>query len=178
MQDVLKRHLALQERNLVPPVSALMIDLDHFKQINDNYGHGAGDRVLEQVAELVTAACRSADVPVRYGGEEFLVLVIGQGLDGAVTLAERLHRLIEQRPVEIGRDEPLRVTASLGVAERRPSEEIDSLIHRADMALYRAKRAGRNRYQIADEDSTPDSTEARQAGSALPEQGTPASAPA
>jgi len=176
MQDVSKRHLALQERNLAPPVSALMIDLDHFKQINDNYGHGAGDRVLEQVAELVVATCRSADVPVRYGGEEFLVLVIGQGLDGAIALAERLHRLIEQQPIEIGRAEPLRVTASLGIAERQPREEIDSLIHRADMALYRAKRSGRNRYWVADADQTTDQAQTPPAGSTSAEQSESAAA--
>ncbi|NBC49413.1 MAG: diguanylate cyclase [Gammaproteobacteria bacterium] len=149
MQDVLQRHLALQERNMAPPVAALMIDLDYFKQINDRYGHGAGDRVLEQVAESISKTCRSADVPVRFGGEEFLVLVIGQGLDGAVALAQRLHALIEQQPIDIGEAEPLRVTASLGLAERHPDEAIDALIHRADTALYEAKRAGRNCYRIA-----------------------------
>jgi diguanylate cyclase (GGDEF)-like protein len=150
MQDVMKRHLALQERDLAPPVGAILLDLDHFKQINDTYGHGAGDRVLQQVAELIQSQCRSVDVPVRFGGEEFLVLVIGQQLSGAVKMAERLHALIAEHPFDIGGSEPLQVTASLGIAQRGPDEAIDSLIHRADMALYEAKGAGRNRYEVAE----------------------------
>ncbi|MFP4063256.1 MAG: diguanylate cyclase [Halochromatium sp.] len=150
MQDVMSRHLALQEREMAPSVSALLIDLDYFKQINDTHGHGAGDRVLQQVAELIQAQCRGVDVPVRFGGEEFLVLVIGQPLAGAVELAKRLNAVIAAHAFEIGRDQPLRVTASLGIAQRGAKEDIDSLIHRADLALYEAKRAGRNRYQVAD----------------------------
>lgn len=150
MQDVMSRHLALQERDMAPPVAALLIDLDHFKQINDTHGHGAGDRVLQQVAELIQAQCRSVDVPVRFGGEEFLVLVIGQRIEGAIELAERLNRVIAAHAFEIERSEPLRVTASLGIAQRAPEEEINSLIHRADMALYEAKRAGRNRFQVSE----------------------------
>ena len=152
MQDVMSRHLALQERDMAPPVAALLIDLDYFKQINDTHGHGAGDRVLQQVAGLIQAQCRSVDVPVRFGGEEFLVLVIGQQLAGAVELAKRLNEVIAAHPFDIDGDEPLQVTASLGIAQRGAAEDIDSLIHRADMALYEAKRAGRNRYQVADAD--------------------------
>lgn len=153
MQDVMKRHLALQARHLAPPVAAILLDLDHFKQINDTYGHGAGDRVLQQVAALIQAQCRGVDVPVRFGGEEFLILVIGQRLSGAVKLAERLHAAIAEHPFDIGTDEPLQVTASLGIADRAPDEEIGSLVHRADMALYEAKGAGRNCYKIADSQS-------------------------
>ena len=155
MQDVMKRHLALQERDLAPPVSAILLDLDHFKQINDTYGHGAGDRVLEQVAELIRAQCRSVDVPVRFGGEEFLILVIGQQLNGAVKMAERLHAMMAEHAFDIGGTEPLQVTASLGIADRAPDEDVDSLVQRADMALYQAKGAGRNRYAIADPRSSP-----------------------
>ena len=150
MQDVMQRHLALQERDMAPPVAAVLLDLDHFKQINDTYGHSAGDRVLEQVAEQIQGQCRNVDVPVRFGGEEFVVLVIGQPRTGAIELAERLCLEIARHPFDIGRGEPLKVTASLGVAERGSNESLDGLIHRADMALYEAKRAGRNRYKIAD----------------------------
>lgn len=106
--------------------------------------------MLEQVAELIRAQCRSVDVPVRFGGEEFLVLIIGQQLSGASELAKRLGAEIAEHPFDIGTDEPLKVTASLGVAQRKQQEQPDGLIHRADMALYEAKRAGRNRYQIAE----------------------------
>jgi diguanylate cyclase (GGDEF)-like protein len=149
MQDVMKRHLALQERDMAPPVAAVLLDLDHFKQINDTYGHGAGDRVLEQVAELIQSQCRSVDVPVRFGGEEFLVLVIGQQLTGAIELAKRLRAEIAKHHFDIGTNEPLLVTASLGVAQRDSQELLDGLIHRADIALYEAKRGGRNRYEVA-----------------------------
>ncbi|MCF7994116.1 MAG: diguanylate cyclase [Chromatiaceae bacterium] len=150
MQDVMKRHLALQERDMAPSVAAVMLDLDHFKQINDTHGHGAGDRVLEQVAELIQSECRSVDVPVRFGGEEFLVLVIGQTLSGATKLAERLRVGIAEHPFDIDADSPLKVTASLGVAQRKPDESLEALIHNADMALYEAKRAGRDRFTIAE----------------------------
>ncbi len=151
MQDVMQRHLALQERDMAPPVAALLLDLDHFKQINDTYGHSAGDRVLEQVAELIQGQCRSVDVPVRFGGEEFVVLLIGQQLSGAAELAKRLGAKIAEHPFDIGAEVPLKVTASLGVAQRQQQELLEGLLHRADMALYEAKRAGRDRYQIAAE---------------------------
>jgi len=150
MQDVMKRHLALQERDMAPPVAAVLLDLDHFKQINDTHGHSAGDRVLEQVAELIQGQCRSVDVPVRFGGEEFLILVIGQQIEGAIELATRLRAEIARHLFDISGEKPLEVTASLGVAQRGADEPLESLIHRADMALYEAKRAGRNRYEVAE----------------------------
>jgi diguanylate cyclase (GGDEF)-like protein len=106
--------------------------------------------VLEQVAELIQSECRSVDVPVRFGGEEFLVLVIGQTLSGATKLAERLRAGIAEHPFDIDADSPLKVTASLGVAQRKPDESLEALIHNADLALYEAKRAGRDRFTIAE----------------------------
>ncbi len=132
-------------------VTLLMIDLDHFKRVNDTYGHLTGDNVLREVAALLQHAVRSVDVVARYGGEEFVVVLPETTEIGAVAFAERIRERVEQQPFTvIGADVPgscLRLTASLGVAAF-PSARVDSaedLFAQADAALYRAKAEGRNR---------------------------------
>jgi len=124
------------------PLSAILIDLDHFKQVNDEHGHAAGDDVLRAVGRIIVEAVRSEDIVARYGGEELCVLARGTGERGALALAERLRRNIESLPIRSG-ETTLRVTASLGVATTHGAG--DGLLAAADRALYAAKEAGRNR---------------------------------
>jgi len=123
-----------------------MLDIDHFKGINDTHGHLAGDRVLQRFADVVRAELRKEDVLVRYGGEEFCVLVPDVAGPGAVTLAGRIRAAVAREPFVIDGIE-IPVTTSAGVAARidEGPEDVDRLVNRADEALYMAKRRGRNR---------------------------------
>ena len=124
--------------------SLVMIDIDHFKSINDRHGHPAGDAVIRSVAWILRSVLRLHDVPGRYGGEEFGVVLPGTGIQGAEVLAERIRKRIESTVLETAKS--VRATASLGVAafEPRDADHVD-WIARADRALYMAKEAGRNR---------------------------------
>lgn len=127
------------------PFSLLMLDCDHFKRINDTYGHQSGDEVLRQItAELITAV-RSNDFVARYGGEEFAIILPETPLTGAMELAERIRARIERHAIAITVRENINVTASLGVASTEQVTTGDELIAKADEALYAAKRTGRNR---------------------------------
>jgi diguanylate cyclase (GGDEF)-like protein/PAS domain S-box-containing protein len=126
------------------PLCIAMLDLDHFKKINDTIGHAAGDYALRQVADSLHATLRTTDICGRYGGEEFLVIWPNVGLEAARQAAERLRGAISELAVEPdGRN--LLLAASLGVAEYRRGETLDELVARADAAMYEAKDAGRNR---------------------------------
>jgi diguanylate cyclase (GGDEF)-like protein len=129
------------------PLSVLMLDLDHFKQVNDTWGHQTGDAVLRDVARVLARAKRREDVVARYGGEEFTVILPETSLEGARLVAERLRATIER--ARILRDRP--ITVSIGVASRsgRRRRTGEELVARADSALYRAKRRGRNRVEVA-----------------------------
>lgn len=132
-------------------LSVLMIDMDHFKAINDTHGHAVGDRVLRSLGRMLTELLRSIDTAGRLGGEEFCVLLPETDLKSAAEVAERLRRECEIRPVRIGGLD-LTKTLSVGVAELAGTEETATeLIHRADLALYRAKKNGRNRVELADD---------------------------
>jgi diguanylate cyclase len=122
----------------------MMIDIDHFKSINDRYGHPVGDEVIRAIAGILRGALRVQDVPGRYGGEEFGVILPGTGIQGAEMLAERIRTRIESAVLEPTRE--VRATASLGVAafDPRDADQVD-WIARADRALYMAKESGRNR---------------------------------
>ena len=128
------------------PFSVLMLDLDHFKGVNDRFGHARGDRVLVRFADLVRARLRKSDVAGRWGGEEFLVMCHGQPLAKAMTLAEDVRATVEAADFDLG--EPR--TVSIGVAQWRPGDSVATLVERADRGLYRAKEAGRNRVCAAD----------------------------
>lgn len=133
-----------------PPAVAIMVDLDHFKMINDRFGHPAGDEVLRRVASVLTAAVRRGDEVIRYGGEEMLVLARLESHDPAeaVALAERLRARIAAIPTEdVTPGHP--IWASMGVAVIEPDERADHAIERADQALYQAKQNGRDRVELA-----------------------------
>lgn len=143
MQETIA-HLARHDGTL----SLLMIDIDHFKNINDRHGHLTGDEVLKWFADVLQERLRQNDVHARWGGEEFTILADGANLDNACLLAEQIRQTVETR--QFG-NLP-RLTVSIGVAEYRRGETSDDLLIRADDALYNAKRAGRNRVVAADYD--------------------------
>jgi len=129
------------------PVSVLAIDIDHFKKINDSFGHDVGDEVLQEFAVRLASNVRSIDLPVRQGGEEFLVVMPETRLEDAQRIAERLRRQVAGEPFRnVTSGEPLDVTISIGVASTLAGEtKPDGLLKRADRAMYEAKAAGRNR---------------------------------
>ncbi|MBE9560113.1 MAG: GGDEF domain-containing protein [Proteobacteria bacterium] len=126
--------------------SVIFFDLDHFKDVNDNFGHLAGDEVLEKITEIVSSANRSADIFARYGGEEFIILTPETDLSGALIHAERLRNDIEKYEFQnVGR-----LTSSFGVTEfNAEKDDEESLFERVDIALYMAKENGRNRVEKA-----------------------------
>ncbi len=129
-------------------VAALMLDIDHFKAVNDRHGHAAGDAVLKRTAHLVVTNLRGDSVVTRYGGEEFAVLLPVASLEEARAVAERLRRAFEADVVEF-EDARIAVTISVGLAMMAADETLDDALRRADAALYRAKNGGRNRVDVA-----------------------------
>ncbi len=143
LDQVLEEWIQLAQR-YGTPFSAILLDLDHFKEVNDHHGHLVGDDVLKRVAHALTVNTRSVDVVGRWGGEEFLVVVPNTRLEEARRLAEKLRAAIGSTEIPIvGRKR-----CSLGVAEYTPGDDPHTLVARADKALYDAKRAGRNRVEI------------------------------
>jgi len=134
LDDTLNSHKALASR-YGSTFSVAVLDIDHFKRINDQHGHLQGDVVLQQLADTVSEGLRETDVFGRFGGEEFLVLMPHTDLSGACIFAERIRRRVEEQTA---------VTVSIGVAMMEPGEGVGQLIERGDMALYAAKSAGRN----------------------------------
>ena len=132
------------------PLSVVMLDIDHFKVINDTHGHAAGDAALVDVAAVLTGALRQGDVVARWGGEEFLLLLPDTQLEDAVALAERLRGLIGAMRLDLS-GTTLQFTASFGVVQQTHQETLDLLITDADNCLYRSKRQGRNRTSFAPE---------------------------
>jgi diguanylate cyclase (GGDEF)-like protein len=131
------------------PLSIFLVDLDHFKKINDNYGHQTGDCALEYAADVLKKSVRITDFVGRFGGEEFLVILPKTTQDEAVQVAERFRSTLEQGHV-IYNDIKIRVTASIGLRCRIPksTDEQDHFLAEADVALYSAKSAGRNRLSV------------------------------
>ncbi len=128
------------------PLSLIMLDVDHFKQVNDRYGHLAGDDALKAVVQACIAQVRQADWVGRFGGEEFVILLPETSLEGALATAQRLCTAVETLRFP-GRDESMCITISVGVAERTPEmTQVEQLLNAADEALYRAKSKGRNRF--------------------------------
>lgn len=130
----------------------LMLDVDHFKQVNDNWGHSAGDAVLRELAQRIETQVRISDIAARYGGEEFVVLLPNTEVESATLLADRVRTAIAESPIELPCGETVSITVSIGIAIVHPDEDEsdlktvgDALIARADVALYAAKSAGRNR---------------------------------
>jgi diguanylate cyclase len=127
--------------------SVAMIDLDHFKRINDWCGHGGGDKVLQRFAEEASGAMRAGDVVCRWGGEEFLIFMPGTNATNARRVVERLRQQVEALRVATPEGEA-RFTFSAGIAQHLPPESVSKMISRADAALYRAKAQGRNRVML------------------------------
>lgn len=126
--------------------SVLLIDIDHFKAVNDTHGHQAGDEVLRAVTTSLRQELREGDVLGRWGGEEFLALLPATGLEGALVAAERLRRAVSLRTFPYAGS----VTVSIGAASALPSDHLERVVARADAGMYRAKRAGRNRVAFSD----------------------------
>ena len=145
--DIFRRELTRAERERTQ-ISIVMIDIDHFKNLNDTFGHMAGDAVLREFTQRITASLRPYDAVGRYGGEEFLVLLPGCDLDAGVRHAERLRILLSEEAFDTSEGTHV-TTCSLGVASTSSSspKSTDPLIRAADAALYRAKRNGRNRVE-------------------------------
>lgn len=139
--DLLEKAMAFAKRH-EQPLSLIMADLDHFKSINDTYGHQVGDQVLAAFGQVMQASIRQEDLAARFGGEEFIIMLPGTTLEDATILAERLRESLENLTFP-----PLktRVTASFGIAQYRPDDTFETLVKRTDEALYAAKAAGRNR---------------------------------
>jgi diguanylate cyclase (GGDEF)-like protein len=132
------------------PVSAIMLDVDHFKQVNDAYGHAVGDQVLHTLAKRCSENIRDIDILGRYGGEEFAIILSATDLLGAQNIAERLRRRVADVPV-LTEQRDLTITISLGVASStRDDEDVAALLNRADAAMYEAKQAGRDRVAAMD----------------------------
>ena len=138
------------------PLACLMLDVDHFKRVNDTHGHPAGDAVLRYIARLIRAQLRGHDVVARYGGEEFVLLLPATPHDAALETAQRIRRVIAAQTMPVQAAEPLRVTVSMGLASLSPvhasddagagpvDRQVAALVDRADRALYAAKQGGRN----------------------------------
>lgn len=133
------------------PVSFVMLDLDHFKRVNDRHGHVIGDQVLKAVAACARARLRGSDVLGRLGGEEFGLVLPATGMAGAKHLAEQVRLAVEALELKGDGGQPVRVTVSAGVAEAARGDTPETLIHLADKALYQAKQKGRNRVIVADD---------------------------
>jgi len=145
----LENHLATMLENARvrrAPLTLMILDIDHFKQVNDTFGHDCGDEVLKSFADRLRGIIRGGDLLCRLGGEEFVIVMPNVAVAAAARIAERARLTIEQEPFVIeGGGRAIPVTASIGVAERGPDDDSGSLYRRADRALYRAKSEGRNR---------------------------------
>jgi diguanylate cyclase (GGDEF)-like protein len=147
MDQTLQREIEMSRQHL-QPLSLLMLDIDHFKHVNDNHGHSAGDEVLKAVAASIKHQLRNVDMVFRFGGEEFLILLSNTGREAAAMVGERL-RFAAQEQDYAADGKSIELTVSLGCSTLLPGESADSLLRRADNALYVAKRAGRNRLAMA-----------------------------
>ncbi|MDR2725580.1 MAG: GGDEF domain-containing protein [Candidatus Adiutrix sp.] len=143
--DILKDRLAdkgvYKRRAHSLETAMLMLDIDHFKYINDDFGHLAGDAVLIQLGELLMSSLRANDIPVRYGGEEFIIIAPNTNLKQSMVVAEKLRKQVARHDFGLGRP----VTVSIGCAVQHPGDDTEKFVSRVDQALYEAKNTGRNR---------------------------------
>jgi two-component system cell cycle response regulator len=146
------RELSRCERHHYP-LSLALLDIDHFKKINDSRGHPVGDRVIAQVGELLRTHLRLSDLAARWGGGEFVVAYTSTDFGGARIAAERLREAIERVELYSDAGDRIAVTVSMGLASLHSNEELSSLVDRADKAMYVSKNAGRNRVSVCSEDT-------------------------
>lgn len=149
MDVALQREVELSHRHQIP-LSMLVLDLDHFKEINDKYRHSAGDYILKTLVTCINETKRGSDMLFRFGGEEFTLILTGTDNEGAKRIAERLRQSIEAYPFVYDRQE-IAVTASFGIATLKTSDTPERLFNKADAALYQAKEAGRNQVHFFEE---------------------------
>ncbi len=154
LQLRLKEELARARRDATR-LTCLMLDIDHFKRINDSWGHAAGDSVLREIAQRIDVQVRASDVAARYGGEEFVVLMPNTNVDSGQLLAQRIRKAVSSTPIELPNGDEVTITVSIGIAAIMPSADEtdlktvgDALLARADVALYQAKSAGRDRVRV------------------------------
>ena len=126
----------------------MMLDADHFKQVNDLHGHGAGDEALRHLAGLINGSLRETDLIVRYGGEEFIALLPGTDTEHAVQLAESIRQTVIDNPLALAGGLSLQLSVSIGISPWRSGEHLHKLIDRTDKALYRSKGNGRNQVTL------------------------------
>ncbi len=150
MHDAVERMLASHDRGVISGLALIMLDVDHFKRINDTYGHSTGDTVLEGLGAAILDTCRKVDIPVRIGGEEFAIFIITRNPEEGRRFAERLRKFFMQQTF-LCEDREFHVTFSAGVANHLCEEDLASLIQRADKALYEAKEGGRNRICVKED---------------------------
>jgi diguanylate cyclase (GGDEF)-like protein len=147
MEQSLTREVEIARRQQ-QPLSVLMLDIDHFKVINDTHGHATGDAVLRAVTDAVKDRLRNIDQVFRFGGEEFLIVLTNTGRESAALVGERLRNAALKLSYPVN-DQTVELTVSLGCSTLLPGESCDSMLRRADTALYAAKRQGRNRLEMA-----------------------------
>ncbi len=148
LDQSLPREIGLARRNGMP-LSLLMLDIDHFKNINDTWGHSTGDVVIKEIARAISDAVRDSDLVCRYGGEEFSVLLNNCQQESAAILAERVRDIISKLTCRDADGNIIKVTASIGIANLTAEDDASSLLNRADKALYTAKGSGRDRCCLA-----------------------------
>ena len=144
MNEAVPRLMHIHDRDRDASLSVIMLDVDHFKSVNDNYGHNAGDMVLKRVSATILETSRAGDIPVRFGGEEFLVFMVTHRHQDSVVLAERIRSRVEKLAWSSPMEDRT-ITVSLGVVNRKQDENLNELLYRADTCLYKAKESGRNR---------------------------------
>ncbi|MHB8461228.1 MAG: GGDEF domain-containing protein, partial [Vulcanimicrobiaceae bacterium] len=140
---IVERLNKMLETGTIASGSVLLLDIDHFKRVNDSVGHAAGDEVLRRIAKIISASVREIDVAGRIGGEEFLVVMAGATRDIALTVGERLRLAVSLSGLRHADGDP--ITVSIGAASASAGDTPDTLLARSDLALYEAKNAGRNR---------------------------------
>ncbi len=155
LQVRIKEELARVRRHATP-LTCLMLDVDHFKSVNDEFGHAAGDEVLRELAQLIEGEIRATDVAARYGGEEFIILLPDTDADAGALLAERIRAAVADFEFSVNEETAIAITVSIGVASASPQRGDndlktagDALVARADVALYKAKAEGRDRVSVS-----------------------------
>jgi diguanylate cyclase (GGDEF)-like protein len=143
------RELINRAKRYKEDFSVSMLDIDHFKKVNDRYGHLTGDDVLEKIAALIRQNIRDTDIAGRYGGEEFIIILPQANLSSALVVAERIRNIIENAEMKDSAGNVFAITVSQGLSGWERGEDAYSLISRADEALYKAKANGRNRVEIS-----------------------------
>ena len=148
MHDIFPKQIELSQ-HLGQKISMLMIDADYFKQVNDQFGHQAGDTTLVELTKIIGSCLQEPDLLVRYGGEEFVVLMPGAGVSQAHAVSECIRRKVTQTPIKVDNDKTIEITVSIGIAEAGMEDSMSDLIEKTDKGLYQAKQSGRNQIVVA-----------------------------